>query len=107
MLPVLFAHPDVDLSAGGFTVHWSTVIGLAALLLLWGWRAWVHGRAAAPRLWGLSPLEDQRLGGLIMWIPGGLFFYLLTSVIFFKWSSSVRDDRAGPNWLRSAVLRTA
>jgi putative membrane protein len=51
--------------------------------------------ASAPRLWGLSPLEDQRLGGLIMWIPGGLFFYLLTSVIFFKWSTTARDDREG------------
>ena len=51
--------------------------------------------ASAPRLWGLSPLEDQRLGGLIMWIPGGLFFYALTTVIFFKWTASARDDRAG------------
>ena len=51
--------------------------------------------ASAPRLWGLSPLEDQRLGGLIMWIPGGLFFYLLASVIFFRWVTSQRDDRAG------------
>lgn len=51
--------------------------------------------ASAPRLWGLSPLEDQRLGGLIMWIPGGLFFYLITSVIFFRWATSQRDDRAG------------
>jgi putative membrane protein len=51
--------------------------------------------ASAPRLWGLSPLADQRLGGLIMWIPGGLFFYLLTSAIFFKWSMSQRDDQAG------------
>lgn len=51
--------------------------------------------ASAPRLWGLSPLEDQRLGGLIMWIPGGLFFYALTTVVFFKWTASARDDRAG------------
>lgn len=51
--------------------------------------------ASAPRLWGLNPLEDQRLGGLIMWIPGGLFFYLLTAVIFFKWANSNRDDSAG------------
>lgn len=51
--------------------------------------------ASAPRLWGLSPLEDQRLGGLIMWIPGGLFFYALTTTIFFKWTASARDDRAG------------
>ncbi len=51
--------------------------------------------ASAPRLWSLSPLEDQRLGGLIMWIPGGLFFYLLTSLIFFRWSTTQRDDQAG------------
>ena len=51
--------------------------------------------ASAPRLWGLSPLEDQRLGGLIMWIPGGLFFYLLASLIFLRWSTSQRDDQAG------------
>ncbi len=51
--------------------------------------------ASAPRLWGLSPLADQQLGGLIMWIPGGLFFYLLASVIFFRWVRSQRDDRAG------------
>lgn len=51
--------------------------------------------ASAPRLWDLSPLEDQRLGGLIMWIPGGLFFYLLASLIFFRWSTSQRDDEAG------------
>ena len=51
--------------------------------------------ASAPRLWGLSPLEDQRLGGLIMWIPGGLFFYALTAIVFFKWANSQRDDQAG------------
>lgn len=26
--------------------------------------------------WGLSPLEDQQLGGVIMWVPGGLLFLL-------------------------------
>lgn len=25
--------------------------------------------------WGLTPLEDQQLGGLIMWVPGGLAFF--------------------------------
>ena len=24
--------------------------------------------------WGLTPLEDQQLGGLIMWVPGGLVY---------------------------------
>lgn len=30
--------------------------------------------AVAPLLWGLSPLSDQQLGGLIMWMPAGLPF---------------------------------
>ena len=41
--------------------------------------------ASAPRIWGISPMSDQMIGGLIMWIPGGLFFYTIISVIFFKW----------------------
>lgn len=56
--------------------------------------------ASAPRLWGLSPLEDQRLGGLIMWIPGGLFFYVIASVVFYRWQQTARDDRAGAQVLR-------
>lgn len=56
--------------------------------------------ASAPRVWNLSPLEDQQLGGLIMWIPGGLFFYGVMSVVFYKWSQRGVDDTAGAqvNW---------
>jgi cytochrome c oxidase assembly factor CtaG len=32
--------------------------------------------AAAPRLWGLSALEDQAIAGVIMWVPGSLAFLL-------------------------------
>ena len=24
--------------------------------------------------WGLTPLEDQQLGGALMWVPGSVFF---------------------------------
>jgi putative membrane protein len=41
--------------------------------------------ASSPRLWGLSPKMDQQIGGLIMWIPGGLFFYGIMTVVFFRW----------------------
>jgi cytochrome c oxidase assembly factor CtaG len=41
---------------------------------------------AAPRTWGLSPLDDQRLGGLLMWIPGNLWIFGAIAVLFFKWS---------------------
>ncbi|MFQ5847389.1 MAG: cytochrome c oxidase assembly protein [Candidatus Methylomirabilales bacterium] len=34
-----------------------------------------------PRLWGLTPLEDQMTGGLIMWIPGGMMFVITVLVL--------------------------
>jgi putative membrane protein len=43
--------------------------------------------AAAPRITALSPLDDQRLGGLIMWIPGMLVFWIAITVVFFRWTS--------------------
>jgi putative membrane protein len=44
--------------------------------------------ASAPRVLGLSPMDDQLLGGLIMWIPGGLYFFAIISVIFYKWQKA-------------------
>ena len=43
--------------------------------------------ALAPRLWGFTAVDDQRLGGLIMWIPGGLFWWGIMSIVFLRWAS--------------------
>jgi putative membrane protein len=48
--------------------------------------------ASAPRIWGISPMQDQLIGGLIMWIPGGLFFFAIISVIFFRWQQHDGDE---------------
>jgi putative membrane protein len=50
----------------------------------------------APRVSSLSPLEDQRLGGLIMWIPGMLIFWVGITAVFFRWTK----DEYG-SWGRS------
>ena len=54
--------------------------------------------SAAPRTWGLSPLDDQQLGGLIMWVPGNLYMFLAIGVLFFAWAresegTAVRGER--------------
>jgi putative membrane protein len=36
--------------------------------------AWHYATTAA---WGLTPLADQQLGGVLMWVPGGLLFLWL------------------------------
>ncbi len=50
--------------------------------------------ATAPRLWGITPLQDQQYGGLIMWIPGGVFFYAVMTVVFFRWVGRDAEDTA-------------
>ncbi|MEO5590790.1 MAG: cytochrome c oxidase assembly protein, partial [Gemmatimonadaceae bacterium] len=62
--------------------------------------------AAAPRITSLSPFDDQLLGGLIMWIPGGLIFILIMTVVFFKWASRGEDGVAAAqvDWKRPGVI---
>jgi len=57
--------------------------------------------AAAPRIWGITPMQDQTIGALIMWIPGGLFFFTVISVIFFRWQQADGDSAevAQVGWL--------
>ena len=38
-----------------------------------------------PEMFGLTPLEDQQLGGLIMWIPGGLAYVIAGLVLGARW----------------------
>jgi putative membrane protein len=50
------------------------------------------GYSAAPRILGITPMQDQLIGGLIMWIPGGLVLFAVISVIFFRWQSHGAED---------------
>lgn len=48
--------------------------------------------ASAPvRVGGLSPLDDQQIGGLLMWVLGGLMLWIVMTVIWFRYS--VWDQR--------------
>ena len=38
---------------------------------------------SVPRLWGLTPAEDQMIAGLIMWIPGAGIYFIVLSALFF------------------------
>ncbi len=36
-----------------------------------------------PRLWGISALDDQRISGIIMWIPGNMMHFMAALAIIF------------------------
>jgi putative membrane protein len=40
---------------------------------------------SAPLHFGLEPEENQRIGGLLMWIPGNSVYLGAMTVLFFKW----------------------
>jgi putative membrane protein len=41
--------------------------------------------AAAPRVWGISPLTDQLVAGLIMKLVGGAILWLAIGLVFLAW----------------------
>jgi cytochrome c oxidase assembly factor CtaG len=43
---------------------------------------------------GLSPVADQQLAGLIMWIPGGLVHGVAALALFYKWLKGSEADHA-------------
>lgn len=50
--------------------------------------AYDHG----PRLWGLSPVEDQQAAGLMMKLTGGFYLWGLILIMFTRWVG--RENRA-------------
>jgi cytochrome c oxidase assembly factor CtaG len=43
---------------------------------------------------GLDPVDDQRLAGLIMWIPGGAFHGIAALALFYKWLKAAEGAHA-------------
>jgi cytochrome c oxidase assembly factor CtaG len=35
---------------------------------------------------GISPLADQQVAGLLMWVVGGTFWLVALTIIFFRWA---------------------
>jgi putative membrane protein len=47
--------------------------------------AWYSAYAASAPAWGLDSLEDQQLGGLIMWVPAGIVYVACGLAMAWRW----------------------
>ncbi|GGC45371.1 hypothetical protein GCM10011504_24780 [Siccirubricoccus deserti] len=65
------ARPEAALLAGLATAAQSGALGA---VLTFAPRPLFAEHATTTLAWGFSPLEDQQLGGLLMWVPGGIAF---------------------------------
>ena len=54
------------------------------------------------RTWGLSVLEDQRIGGAIMWIPGSMMYVIAVITLVTLWMQA-QEREMGRGTKRAAV----
>jgi putative membrane protein len=100
---VLFKHTRADHLHYGMTVPFLflTVLqsGILGALMTFTSQPWysIYGNSAPN--WGLSALQDQQLAGLIMWMPGGAVFTLLTIGYFAAWLKAMeKRSQSSPHF---------
>lgn len=70
--------------------------------LTWAQTPLYDSYASAPRVWGLSPVEDLQMAGLIMKLGGGLILWSFILFVFATWASGESANRPGEVRARSA-----
>ncbi len=70
----------------------STVLGA---LMTFTSQPWYPYYANLANPWGLTPLQDQQLAGIIMWLPGGAVFSVLTIGYFAAWLGALEQRSIG------------
>ncbi len=61
---------------------------------------------AMPRLWGISVMEDQRIAGVIMWVPGSMMYIVAALILIGRWLQQEERKPALPQsaWASAEAL---
>ncbi len=59
--------------------------GILGALLAFSPVVFYPAYAATAPLWGLTPLQDQQIGGLIMWVPAGVVYLAAGLILLAAW----------------------
>lgn len=71
-----------------------------SMLLTFSPIVWYDAYADAAPGWGLEPLADQQLAGVIMWVPTGFIHTGILLAILLRWLSAIDDPTVS---VRSAI----
>ncbi len=83
---LLCAHGRKAYGAGVFYVFTTAVhTSILGALLTFSPRIWYSSYLTTTQAWGLTPLQDQQIGGLVMWIPAGLVYLVGGLWLFAAW----------------------
>ena len=67
----------------------SSILGA---LLVFSTQAWYPAYAANVVPWGLTPLADQQLAGLIMWVPIGVVYISAIAILIALWLRALEES---------------
>lgn len=73
----------------------SWVPGVLSAFMIFTSTAFYSFYVTAPRIWGISPIDDQRIGGVIMKLGGTAILWGFMTVVFFKWFND--EERKEPS----------
>jgi len=73
---------------------------LLGVLLTFSNRTWYRAYDATTLPWGLTPLEDQQLAGVIMWVPAGIAYLIAALALAATW---LREPAGRPVFHSSAL----
>lgn len=108
--PVMSPLPELPRIAPPLQMLYLFVLGIpmmiVAALITFSDTALYTWYAAAPRIFPLDVLEDQRLGGVIMWVPGALVLWLAITLVYFRWTSRERSVDAEEGIRRARAGRS-
>ena len=65
------------------------VSGLLGALMTFASVPWYLDHVPYVEAWGLTPLEDQQLAGLFMWIPAGTLYVAIMALFLGTWLSAL------------------
>jgi putative membrane protein len=83
---LLYAHGRMGYGAGVFYIFTTAVhTGILGALLTFGQTVWYPEYSETSPAWGLTGLEDQQIGGLIMWVPAGVVYTVAGLAMFAAW----------------------
>ena len=86
-LAVRRAAPAAAIGAILLAMVW---MGLLGALILFAARPLYAPHFGSTLAWGVSPLEDQQLAGLLMWAPGSLAYLAAAIAIGWRWLQAER-----------------
>jgi putative membrane protein len=79
--------------------------GALGALLTFSGVVWYPASTAAAGHWGLTPIEDQQLGGLIMWVPGGIPYLAAALILATRLLRTDERMQPAPKDPRNIPLR--